>query len=100
MRAIIDNLGPEHLLSTDEVASLRCPTLFLWGRSERILPPSNLDFFRRTLPAHVQVEEPHGWGHSPYLERPGEVADRLIEFLRDVDAIERASDPGLVAATG
>jgi pimeloyl-ACP methyl ester carboxylesterase len=100
MRALIEGIGPEHMLTADEVASITCPTLFLWGRSERILPRSNLAFFRGALPAHARVDEPEGWGHSPYLERPSEVLDRILAFVRSVDEQERASDPGLLASAG
>jgi len=98
LRSLIEGINPEHLLDPAEVAAIHCPTLFLWGQSERILPRSGLDFFRDTLPAHADIDEPEGWGHSPYLERPDEVVARVLAFLESVDAHERASDPGLAVA--
>lgn len=82
MRHLIGALQAEHLLTADEVAALAQPTLLLWGESERILPRDGLAFFRRHLPDDAWIEEPQGWGHSPYLERPDEVAAWVRRFLR------------------
>jgi len=91
LKALIEGISPEHLLDPAEVAAIRCPTLFLWGQSERILPRSGLDFFRASLPEHAEVHEPEGWGHSPYLERPAEVVERVLAFLEEVDEGERGT---------
>jgi pimeloyl-ACP methyl ester carboxylesterase len=59
------------------------PILFLWGRSEKLLPPSALRYFRDHLPAHAIVEEPHGFGHTPQLEEPARLAARILAFVKD-----------------
>ena len=100
MRALIEGISHEHLLDAEEVGRIQCPTLFLWGKSERILPPSGLEFFRGALPPHVRIEEPEGWAHSPYLERPSEVVHKVLEFMRALDAQERAAVPEVAVAAG
>jgi pimeloyl-ACP methyl ester carboxylesterase len=59
------------------------PILFIWGQSEKLLPPSALAYFRSHFPPHAIVEEPKGFGHTPHLEVPIRVADRMIAFVRD-----------------
>jgi len=59
---------------------LALPLLLLWGRSERLLPYVGIDYFRAHLPASAQIHEVPGFGHIPQIERPFEVAQRLIRF--------------------
>jgi pimeloyl-ACP methyl ester carboxylesterase len=61
--------------------------MFVWGRSERILPPSALAYFRAHLPAHVEILEPEGFGHCPHLDNPKRLARAITEF-----ASERSSN--------
>lgn len=84
MQDLIRSIRQEHLLEADEVRGLKARTLLLWGKSERILPERGLTFFRDNLPADSSVIEPVGWGHSPYLDRPTEVADEVLRFLTAV----------------
>jgi len=88
MRDLIASLRPQDLLVPSELARIDCPTLLLWGNRDRILPATGLDFFRDALPPHAWIEEPEGWGHSPYLERPDEVAAWVLRFLEIVDRKE------------
>lgn len=84
LRHCLESFRPEHMFTPDELAALKPPTLMLWGRSERLLPTASLEFFRRTLPAHVRVEEPPDFGHCPYLDRPRAVADRIADFVDEL----------------
>ena len=83
VRDLLESSTPEHSAQPDDLAALRMPILLLWGRSERLLPAEALAYFRRHLPAHAVIEEPHGFGHSPQLEHPGRVAERILAFARD-----------------
>lgn len=82
LRRLIDAIDPDQLLSAEEVAGLRVPTLLIWGRGERILPPQCLDFFREHLPDHVELLEPEDFGHTPHLERPGKLTKHVVSFVR------------------
>lgn len=78
-----------HLLSPEELRRLAHPLLLVWGREEKVLPRAHLEFFRTHLPPHARIEEPHGFGHSPFLDDPEALARLLVTFARDVAAKER-----------
>jgi pimeloyl-ACP methyl ester carboxylesterase len=67
-------------LDPEVLASLRVPTLLLWGKSEKLLPYECIDYFRAHLPAQAQIEVVERFGHLPHVERPAELAQRLIRF--------------------
>ncbi len=85
IQQLMGHLAPAHLLSDEELAGLEVPTLLLWGEHDRILPRSNLEFFRRALPKHASVEVHGGVGHSPFLEGADSVSRRVLQFLRELD---------------
>lgn len=89
--AVLRIAAAEHLLTPGELARLEMPTVLWWGRHERILPARNLEFFRAHLPAHARVEEPEGFGHSPFLDDPHALARRLSAFG---DEVLLGSTPG------
>jgi len=94
MQRLLDSLHPDDLLRPDELAALTMPTLMLWGRNEMILPADGLDFFRRHLPRHAQVEVWNRFGHCGYLEQPRAVSERVLEFARTtIPAPDRQCDP-------
>jgi pimeloyl-ACP methyl ester carboxylesterase len=84
VRELLSSTSPADLLAPEQLASLRMPTLLLWGRDERILPRHHLEFFRRHLPEHARVEEPEGFGHAPYLDDVDGVARRILAFTSEV----------------
>jgi pimeloyl-ACP methyl ester carboxylesterase len=83
VREILESATQEHAPSPAELTSLAMPILLLWGRSEKLLPPSALRYFRDHLPAHAIVEEPHGFGHTPQLEEPARLAARILAFVKE-----------------
>ncbi len=80
VQSIVNEVKPSDAVTEDMLRGLPMPTLLLWGRSERLLPYESVDYFRAHLPAHAQVHEVSGFGHIPQVERPSEVAQRLIHF--------------------
>lgn len=82
LQRLLASLEPDDLLQPAELAALSMPTLMLWGQQEMILPPDHLDFFRRHLPQHAQVEIWDRFGHCGYLEQPGAVSRRVLAFIR------------------
>lgn len=84
VREILASATMEHSPTPEELRSLAMPILLLWGRSEKLLPASALAYFRAHLPAHAVVEEPEGFGHTPQVEVPARVAERLLRFAREV----------------
>lgn len=69
--------------SPESMALIQAPSLLLWGRGERILPPSAVAFFRAHL--RGKVEEPDDWGHCPQLDRVPSLAERIHRWARDDD---------------
>ena len=80
---IVRSANVEDSFSPEELASLKMPVLLVWGRSERLLPPSALAYLREHLPAHALVEEPHGLGHCPHFDDPAWMSRRILKFSRD-----------------
>jgi pimeloyl-ACP methyl ester carboxylesterase len=68
-------------ITPQELARLTMPTYVIWGRSERLLPPSHLAYFRSHLPAHAVIYEPYGFGHCPHLDDPAALAGTLVRLL-------------------
>jgi pimeloyl-ACP methyl ester carboxylesterase len=83
VREILESASNEDSPRPDELAALAMPILLLWGRSEKLLPASGLKYFRTHLPRHALIEEPEGFGHTPQLEVPRRVADRMLRFMRE-----------------
>lgn len=92
MQALIASITPEDMLDPAVLRTLRPPTLLLWGRDERLLPTSHLEFFRQNLPPHARIEEPFGVGHTPYLEDPARLARDILRFA-DTLTRTRAPEP-------
>jgi pimeloyl-ACP methyl ester carboxylesterase len=82
VRDILDSAAAEHLFSPAELASLRMPIHLLWGKSDRLLPRENFEFYRRSLPPHTIVDEPDEIGHCPHFDDPDGYAERIVAFAR------------------
>lgn len=80
LRQLLASITPEHMLSPEELSGLRMPTMLIWGREERVLPRTHLEFFRRHLPSHAEVEEWPNFGHIGFLEQPEALSDRILAF--------------------
>jgi pimeloyl-ACP methyl ester carboxylesterase len=77
--------SPEQLFSPEELAGLKTPTLFLWGRSERLMRSEHFAYFQANLPKHVVIEQPERVGHCPQLERPFMLAKRITRFVASLE---------------
>jgi pimeloyl-ACP methyl ester carboxylesterase len=82
VRDVVRSATVDDLPRPDSLSALPMPILLLWGQSERLLPPSSLAYFRRHLPPHAIIEEPAGFGHSPHVDDPARLAERLLAFVR------------------
>jgi pimeloyl-ACP methyl ester carboxylesterase len=68
----------------EDLAALPMPVLLVWGRSERLLPESHFEYYRKHLPGHAVFERPERLGHVPQGDSPQRVADRILRFLRQI----------------
>lgn len=82
LRQLLGGLRVDHMLRPEELSELRIPTMLIWGREERVLPRTHLEFFRRHLPASAEIEEWPNFGHIGFLEQPDALAARLLDFAR------------------
>jgi pimeloyl-ACP methyl ester carboxylesterase len=55
------------------------PTLLVWGKEDRLVPPVYADEFARRL-ADARVQTVDGAAHAPHLEQPERVARMIREF--------------------
>lgn len=98
VQAFLGGLDDAAFLTPAEAASLRPPTLLLWGMAERVLPESGLHWFAAHLPTATRIERPEGYGHSAHLERTGDLVRRIRGFVEAVigggDAQSCSANPG------
>jgi pimeloyl-ACP methyl ester carboxylesterase len=71
----------------DALRSLRMPILLVWGRSERLLPETHLEYFTANLPDHAVIERPEGIGHCPHADAPDALARRIAAFVKEVRSV-------------
>ena len=90
VRSLLLGASNATALRPEELEALNVPVLLVWGQEERLLPESNLDYFRRHLPAGTRVERPDGFGHSPHIDAPEALAELIVEFARSLQRANRA----------
>lgn len=83
VRKLLEEALRVSALGEAELSSLAGPLLLLWARNERVLPYESLDHFRAHLPASAQIEEVADFGHSPQLDRPARLVERVLRFVRE-----------------
>ena len=82
VQSLLSTLGPEDLLTPEDLQALKMPVHLLWGGSERLLPASGLEFFSEHLPQHAQINRPQHFSHAPYLEHPRQVTQYILRCMR------------------
>ncbi|HEU4537835.1 MAG TPA: alpha/beta hydrolase, partial [Polyangiaceae bacterium] len=83
VRQFFAAVTPGSFLKPAELAAVRAPAQVIWGKGDRLLAPRDLAFFREHLPPGARFEEPDHFGHSPQLEWPIELAERILRFDRE-----------------
>lgn len=67
----------------DRIATIRTPTLLIWGRMDVVTPPETAEEFHRLIPDSRLV-----WidrcGHAPMMEAPGAFSEALVRFLDEL----------------
>jgi pimeloyl-ACP methyl ester carboxylesterase len=59
---------------------VQAPTLVVWGRDDRLVPPAYAEEFARRIPG-ARVATVDDAGHAPHVERPDTVARMIREFV-------------------
>ncbi len=79
--AMFANLrGQREVLSSADLARIRCPVLIVWGAADRFLPARHAARAARAIPTARSVLL-GGIGHSPNWEAPAEVLREIDAFL-------------------
>ena len=79
--AVAELLKPEHLTPVAAISDVRCPTLFLVGSEDPIVPTSVMREVAALLPGSEVVVIDQA-GHSAYFEKAEEFNRCVLEFLR------------------
>ena len=63
------------------LAGVKCPTLIIWGKNDRLIPAAYADEFHRLIP-HSKLVMLDGTGHMPMFEIYEEWSRAIYDFLR------------------
>jgi pimeloyl-ACP methyl ester carboxylesterase len=81
--AMIDMFSSRRPAQHQQIASIRKPTLIIWGDKDRLIDVSNAYRFQQDLPGSMLLIIP-GSGHVPMEESPGKVIGAIKEFLEAI----------------
>jgi pimeloyl-ACP methyl ester carboxylesterase len=84
VRQLLATATSENAHAPEALAALPMPVLLVWGQSERLLPESHFEYYRKHLPGHAVLERPERLGHVPQGDSPQRVANRILRFVRQV----------------
>lgn len=75
----------------EEAQRLTLPTLLVWGTEDVIVAREAMTRSLIAIPGAANLEVLRGVGHSPMIESPVVLAERIIEFItEDFDSFEEA----------
>ena len=83
IRGFIHAMGEHDFIVPEVLGRITAPTRMFWGLDEKIFTEAAMDYYATNIP-NVELRRPAGWGHSPFSERPDEVARELTAFARDL----------------
>jgi pimeloyl-ACP methyl ester carboxylesterase len=83
--------GQENMpLVTKELQRIACPTLVIAGDNDTFIPASFSRIIHRAI-AGSQYVEIAGGGHIPFIEKPQESAQAVLDFVRQIVPFHRSS---------
>ena len=63
---------------------IKCPTLLIWGKEDKITPPFVAEEFKTLIP-NSELKFIEKCGHAPMMERPKKFNIILDEFLKNIE---------------
>jgi 2-hydroxy-6-oxonona-2,4-dienedioate hydrolase len=81
---VLDSMERREDLLDGKLASIRQPTLILWGREDRLIPLAFGERFHREI-SGSQAAIIERCGHMPQVECPVEFNKALLKFLAETD---------------
>ena len=79
MRQSIKKVLKEDLLPF--LSEIKTKTLIIWGEKDKMVPVKDAHVFHKKID-NSKLEILSGTGHSPHLEKPKELVDIILKFLR------------------
>jgi pimeloyl-ACP methyl ester carboxylesterase len=83
VKHVVATASADEFVTETMLARLTMPTLVIWGRNEKLLPPEALAYFKANLPAHAELDEVDAFGHMPQMEHPAQFVARIERFARE-----------------
>jgi len=78
---VLQNLRDGHESLDDKIAALKVPTLIMWGENDELIPAATGRLIHRLVP-NSRLEVIAQCGHLPALEKPAELTNCVLNFLR------------------
>jgi pimeloyl-ACP methyl ester carboxylesterase len=69
VRDLLETTRFSDLQLQHRLGEVKVPTLLIWGRQDRLIPRSNLEFIKKIASDSVKILEPEGVGHCPQLDK-------------------------------
>ena len=79
--AVTGLMAPRNLLALEALAGIACPTLFVVGSEDPLVPAEAMQAFAQQV-ADSELQVVDGAGHSAYFEKPEEFNENVLAFLR------------------
>lgn len=79
--ATVDFIQGEGYCLKDRVQEVQVPTLVVWGEHDRVLPKRDAQAFQNNL-RNSRLKYIQDSGHSPHIEKPDDVSEEILTFLR------------------
>lgn len=98
LNANIDFILSEGYCLSSRVKELQQRALVVFGRYDKVIPEEDVGKFQLDLPDArvVRIEDA---GHSPHIEKAGDVASEIVEFLRATSQVSSEDTVSKVPAT-
>ena len=79
--AMASLMAPRNLLPLEALAGIACPTLFVVGSEDPLVPAEAMQAFAQQV-ADSELQVVDGAGHSAYFEKPAEFNENVLAFLK------------------
>jgi pimeloyl-ACP methyl ester carboxylesterase len=80
---LVHDTTTEDGISAAELREIRQPVHMICGRSDRIMTPNAIGFFKDNI-SNLEVSRPNALGHCPHLENPKLVMKELLGFVNGI----------------
>jgi pimeloyl-ACP methyl ester carboxylesterase len=78
--ALIDRMRAGFQNESEKIASLKTPTLIIWGEQDQLIPVEHAYRFQKAIP-NSQLSVFKSVGHVPMEEAPKQFTTTLTNFL-------------------